>query len=64
MAVVEKKKAEEKAKRFEEENMKIEHNLADIIRREEDKFKMKKIKICSSERKLSSLCFSCCCNPN
>jgi hypothetical protein len=31
MAVEEKKKAEEKAKRFEEEKMKIEHNLANSI---------------------------------
>jgi hypothetical protein len=29
--VEEKKEAEEKAKKFEEENVKIEHNLADII---------------------------------
>jgi hypothetical protein len=49
MTIEEKKKAEEKAKRFEEENVKIEYNLADIIYRqkmkaEEDKLKMKKIK--------------------
>jgi hypothetical protein len=47
--VEEKKEAEEKAKRFEEEKVKNEHNLADITRRqkmktEEDKLKIKKIK--------------------
>jgi uncharacterized protein YktB (UPF0637 family) len=47
--VEEKTKVEERAKRFEEEKVKIEHNLADIIRiqkmkMEEDKLKMKKIK--------------------
>jgi hypothetical protein len=31
--VEEKKKAEKKAKRFDEENLKIEHNLEDMIRR-------------------------------
>jgi hypothetical protein len=48
-AIEEKKNAEEKAKRFEEENLKIKHNLEDMIRRhkmkvDEDKLKMKKIK--------------------
>jgi hypothetical protein len=48
-AVEEKTKAEEKAKMFEEEKVKIEHNVADIICRqkmkmEEDNLKMKKIK--------------------
>jgi uncharacterized protein YktB (UPF0637 family) len=47
--IEEKTKVEERAKRFEEEKVKIEHNLADIIRiqkmkTEEDKLKMKKIK--------------------
>jgi hypothetical protein len=48
-AVEEKTEAEEKAKRFGEGNVKIDHNLADIIRRqkmktEEENLKMKKIK--------------------
>jgi hypothetical protein len=45
--VEEKMEVEEKAKRFEEEKVKIEYNLADILQKmkmEEDKFKMKKIK--------------------
>jgi uncharacterized membrane protein len=47
--VKEKMEAEEKAKTFEEEKVKIEHKLADIIRgqkmkMEEDKLKMKNIK--------------------
>jgi hypothetical protein len=49
MTIEEKKKAEEKAKRFEEEKVKFKHTLADIIRKQkmkakEDKLKMKKIK--------------------
>jgi exonuclease III len=48
-AIEEKTEVEEKAKRFEEEKVKIEHSLADIICRqkmktEEDKLKMKKVK--------------------
>jgi hypothetical protein len=47
--VKEKMAAEEKAKTFEEEKVKIKHNLVDIIRgqkmkMEEDKLKMKNIK--------------------
>jgi hypothetical protein len=54
-AVKEKTEAEEKAKRFEEKKVKIEHNFADIIRiqkmkMEEDKLKMKKIKKYARDR--------------
>jgi hypothetical protein len=47
--VEENKEEEEEAKRFEQEKVKIKHNLADIIRKhkmkmEEDGLKMKKIK--------------------
>jgi hypothetical protein len=60
MAVEEKKKGEEKAKRFEEEKVKIIHNLADIIHRqkmkaEEDKFKMKMIKNMLVTKKIASI---------
>jgi hypothetical protein len=49
MVVEEKKKVEEKTKRFEDEKLKIEQSLADIICRQkmkakEDTLKMKKIK--------------------
>jgi hypothetical protein len=49
MVVKEKKKVEEKMKRFEDEKLKIEQSLADIICRQkmkakEDTLKMKKIK--------------------
>ena len=58
-AVEEKKKAEEKAKRLEEENMEMETQLADLVhdnksKAEEAKLKLKKIRNMFVTRKIIS----------